>query len=377
MQQTPRPARWLVGAGPQQKARPHMFQNNSPMNTQPTDTGYQYSQATQYQGTQSYDYANYPLQSVNQQPKKREGNNAAIVLVALAILVAAIVAFLIFDPLNLLGNKGAEKEAPAIEKTAAADDNDPAIVEEPTGAAALSITISSIDSEQFPNVDIYALITSPAGDLASALTTSSLTVTENANGNDHTCTITGIEPTSSSGSYKVSYTSSLPTKDGSQRTVKLAAAEGSGYEGWGTKAYTAPVEQTTQPEQTQQNDSAQNNGGTTNITINMPDGTQTTTTPTTTTTTRTTTSSSYILPESSTRVYSYAELQQLTKSELELARNEIFARHGRRFSTDYLQEYFDSQSWYVPMYSPEYFDTYVNDLNSIEKQNIERIQSLE
>ena len=41
-------------------------------------------------------------------------------------------------------------------------------------------------------------------------------------------------------------------------------------------------------------------------------------------------------------------LHGLNLYELRLLRNEIFARHGARFRTGWLQEYFDGQSWYQP-----------------------------
>lgn len=40
-----------------------------------------------------------------------------------------------------------------------------------------------------------------------------------------------------------------------------------------------------------------------------------------------------------------SDLEDLSKSELRLARNEIYARHGRRFQDQELQDYFDSQEW--------------------------------
>jgi hypothetical protein len=45
------------------------------------------------------------------------------------------------------------------------------------------------------------------------------------------------------------------------------------------------------------------------------------------------------------------------KSALELAemRNEIYARHGRKFANPKLQIYFSSQSWYKPIYEPKSF----------------------
>ena len=39
-------------------------------------------------------------------------------------------------------------------------------------------------------------------------------------------------------------------------------------------------------------------------------------------------------------------LRGLNLYELRLLRNEIFARHGARFRTAWLQEYFDGQPWY-------------------------------
>lgn len=54
----------------------------------------------------------------------------------------------------------------------------------------------------------------------------------------------------------------------------------------------------------------------------------------------------FILPSSDSRYYLKSELEGLTKEELRLARNEIFARHGRRFEDSELQIYFESKSWY-------------------------------
>jgi serine/threonine-protein kinase len=53
--------------------------------------------------------------------------------------------------------------------------------------------------------------------------------------------------------------------------------------------------------------------------------------------------------------------------ELDLMRNEIFARHGRRFKRPVLQAYFDRQSWYTPQYSPDEFPESL--LTSVQMQN--------
>ncbi|NHM16319.1 YARHG domain-containing protein [Eggerthellaceae bacterium zg-887] len=83
----------------------------------------------------------------------------------------------------------------------------------------------------------------------------------------------------------------------------------------------------------------------------------------------------YILPDSSSRVYSYGELDSLSTYDLFLARNEIFARYGRIFQSDDLNSYFNSQSWYDPRYTPEAFDN--NWLNSTERANVDTMLQIE
>ena len=85
--------------------------------------------------------------------------------------------------------------------------------------------------------------------------------------------------------------------------------------------------------------------------------------------------SEYILPDSSTRVLSADELYGLTAEQLRIARNEIYARHGRRFNSADLQAWFDSKSWYTGTIAPEAFDQ--NILSSIELLNLDLIQKVE
>lgn len=83
----------------------------------------------------------------------------------------------------------------------------------------------------------------------------------------------------------------------------------------------------------------------------------------------------YILPESSTRALTASDLAGLTKDQLRIARNEIYARHGRRFKDAGLQQYFDSQSWYQGTIAPDQFDEGV--LSEVEKANIDLIKKYE
>lgn len=66
-------------------------------------------------------------------------------------------------------------------------------------------------------------------------------------------------------------------------------------------------------------------------------------------------SSEYILPFSDAQYYLEQELEQLTREELRLARNEIYARKGRTFNDQQLQSYFNRCSWYQGTIEPDKF----------------------
>jgi len=82
-------------------------------------------------------------------------------------------------------------------------------------------------------------------------------------------------------------------------------------------------------------------------------------------------SSDHILPASDKRVMSEEDIANLTKRQLGLARNEIYARHGYIFKSQDLQKYFSSKSWYHPDHS---FD---GSLNEVEKENVNFIKARE
>lgn len=88
--------------------------------------------------------------------------------------------------------------------------------------------------------------------------------------------------------------------------------------------------------------------------------------------------SEYLLPFSNERYLTDADLDPLSEWELKLARNEIYARHGRRFKDPDLQSYFDSKSWYRGRYDPDDFDkNHSSDLSTLEKKNAEYILKYE
>ncbi|MCD8105275.1 MAG: YARHG domain-containing protein [Lachnospiraceae bacterium] len=76
----------------------------------------------------------------------------------------------------------------------------------------------------------------------------------------------------------------------------------------------------------------------------------------------------YILPQSSTTYLTASDLAGMTADELQMAINEIYARHHRRFNTASIQAYFDSRSWYSGTIEADDFDVSV--LSQIENANI-------
>ena len=83
----------------------------------------------------------------------------------------------------------------------------------------------------------------------------------------------------------------------------------------------------------------------------------------------------YILPGSDSRYLSRSELEGFTAEDCRLARNEIYARHGRMFQDEALQNYFNSFDWYHPSISPDDFDESM--LNDYEVANRDLIVAYE
>jgi tetratricopeptide (TPR) repeat protein len=77
-----------------------------------------------------------------------------------------------------------------------------------------------------------------------------------------------------------------------------------------------------------------------------------------------------LLPDSNVRHLTRPELQKLSAEQLQIARNEIFARKGRYFKDERLSSYFAKFAWYQP-------DTWDVPLNAVEQANVDLIASLE
>lgn len=89
-------------------------------------------------------------------------------------------------------------------------------------------------------------------------------------------------------------------------------------------------------------------------------------------------SQDYVLPGSASKYYSRSELEKMSLWELYLARNEIFARHGRGFKSQDLTDYFATKRWYTQTYTPEEFDAISSSqLNDCELKNVQTMYEIE
>ncbi len=70
-----------------------------------------------------------------------------------------------------------------------------------------------------------------------------------------------------------------------------------------------------------------------------------------------------------------ADLAGKSFEQLRLMRNEIYARHGRRFRNRDIQEYFDRQPWYTPKFDASSFPTDL--LTRTQMRNIQFITAYE
>jgi len=77
-----------------------------------------------------------------------------------------------------------------------------------------------------------------------------------------------------------------------------------------------------------------------------------------------------VFPDSSRRLLRPAELANLGPATLAIARNEIYARNGRRFVRADVRAYFEQFDWYRPTSDNVR-------LNRIERQNVEMLQRAE
>lgn len=86
-------------------------------------------------------------------------------------------------------------------------------------------------------------------------------------------------------------------------------------------------------------------------------------------------SSEYIIPDSDTRVLEEKDIQGFTAEQCRLARNELYARHGRIFDDASLQSHFQACSWYHGTIPASDFSESM--LNEVEIKNRDLILTYE
>lgn len=85
--------------------------------------------------------------------------------------------------------------------------------------------------------------------------------------------------------------------------------------------------------------------------------------------------SEYIISDSNSRYLTESDISGLSLQQLNYAKNEIYARRGRKFDSVELQEYFGSKSWYRGTIEPSQF---TNDmLNDYEIKNADLLSARE
>lgn len=86
-------------------------------------------------------------------------------------------------------------------------------------------------------------------------------------------------------------------------------------------------------------------------------------------------SGDYVIADSNSRYLNSSELQKFSLKEINYAKNEIYARRGRKFQSKELQDYFNSKSWYKGTIELDAFlwDTF----NDYEKVNAELLSKVE
>lgn len=258
-----------------------------------------------------------------------EHQGAAFALGAVAVVcVAALGFFLAFGAITA----GADARA---REAGAADDAPTETVD--TSLPAVNVRFSSLSADAFPTVTVDLVLSRDDGQPMDPLTSSDFVLTEHDDDdNEADASITAFSFDTATGAGSLTYTANEDDLD-LERTLDVSFNADAGIRGGGSLTYRAPDKD----ERVSAEDAE------------------------------------WILPDSDTHRYTAAELADYSDDDLFVARNEIFARHGRMFGDSYLQRYFESTSWYKPRYTAEQFDAMPTPLNAIEIANVNTIRSVE
>ena len=83
----------------------------------------------------------------------------------------------------------------------------------------------------------------------------------------------------------------------------------------------------------------------------------------------------YLVPDSDTKIYTELDIGAMDLQVTNYAKNEIYAKHGRKFVSKELTAYFNQQPWYKGTIEPSAFKD--SELNEIERQNVKLLADRE
>ncbi len=83
----------------------------------------------------------------------------------------------------------------------------------------------------------------------------------------------------------------------------------------------------------------------------------------------------YVIADSNSRYLSMADVEKMSLQQINYAKNEIYARHGRKFQSKELQDFFNSKTWYNGTVEPASFSETV--FNEFERANLELLSKVE
>lgn len=86
-------------------------------------------------------------------------------------------------------------------------------------------------------------------------------------------------------------------------------------------------------------------------------------------------SGDYVIADSNARYLTESDIQNFTLQQINYAKNEIYARRGRKFQSRELQDYFNSKSWYNGTIEPNAFsDSMFNDYERVNAAFLSKIE---
>ncbi len=290
-----------------------------------------------------------PVGTSAAKPKKRKlsgGVIAAIVVALLLVLVLGGIAVVVGT--GMLGGKSASGQS---------------------AGKAVSLSVVAADASEYPQVKLTVEAVGDNG-VDFTLDSANVVVREGDSADDlHRITSVTVAPDGDAATrYTVSYSSDSDVSKGEECLVRVSLSSDSGFSGTVDATYAVKdIKAETGKDEASDKDKGDKDGkdkdgkGKTSGKDEKDDAA----------------AGQYILPDSNSRYLTRSDIEGYSVEKLFFARNEIFARYGRGFQNEDLQEYFDAQPWYQKKYSPSEFDSMPSPLNDYERKNVDLIREVE